>query len=151
MDKSYENDMQYPEYMENGDVRGRCGFHCRKCPAYKENIHSDADRSRVHLTWNKIYGLDVPPSVLNCDGCLKPDDEHPVRIGGDCEIRNCVLEKNLAHCGLCADFPCDLMERHLASVETVVPECRSSCSPEEFRDFIEPYLCREFLESEKNK
>lgn len=22
MDKSYENDMQYPEYMENGDVRG---------------------------------------------------------------------------------------------------------------------------------
>jgi hypothetical protein len=46
-------------------------------------------------------------------------------------------------------FLCDLMERHLASIETVVPGCRGTLSPEEFKDFIESYLCREFLEDQQ--
>lgn len=132
---------------ENPDIRAQCGFHCSSCPAYKGNIKDDNDRNRVHMGWKKIYGLDIPPEAMKCDGCQKPDAENPFRIGGDCPIRNCAVEKEILHCGLCNDFPCDLMKQHLESVEKVIPGCRDSCSPEEFRDFVEPYLCRAFLEN----
>jgi len=135
----------------SGEIRARCGFFCSRCPAYSGNIHSDADRNRVNETWKKIYGLEVPPEVICCDGCLKPDEENPHRIGGACEIRACVLRRSIPHCGECNEFPCDLMDKHLASVETVVPGCQDTLSPEEFQDFIEPYLCREFLETSRNQ
>lgn len=133
----------------SGEVRAYCGFFCSKCPAYSGNIHGESDRNRVHETWKKIYGLDIPPEVLCCDGCLKPDNEHPHRIGGNCPMRTCVLEKGIAHCGFCTEFPCDLIERHMASVETVVPECRKTLTDQEFKDFIEPYLCRNYLEEKR--
>lgn len=60
-------------------------------------------------------------------------------------IRDCVLEKKIAHCGECDMFPCELMERHLASVESVLKKAREILTGEEYRDFIEPYLSREFL------
>ena len=149
MDNLTESNKKNSRESGSGEIRARCGFLCSSCPAYKGNILSDSDRDRVHKTWKKIYGLEVPHEVICCDGCQKPDDEHPCRIGGDCPIRACVLEKEIPHCGLCNAFPCDLMEKHLASVETVAPGCRDSCSPGEFRDFIEPYLCRTFLETSR--
>ncbi len=42
-------------------------------------------------------------------------------------------------------FPCELMERHLASVESVLKKAREILTGVEYRDFIEPYLSREFL------
>jgi len=147
MDELPEIDVNNPSESGVGEIRARCGFLCSTCQAYKGNIHGDSDRNHVHMTWNKIYGLEIPPEAIHCDGCLKPDDEKPSRIGGDCPIRCCVLEREIPHCGLCNDFPCELMEKHMISVETVYQECRNSCSPDELRDFIEPYLCRKFLES----
>lgn len=129
------------------DIRACCGFHCSRCPAFSGNIHDDADRVRVHETWQKIYGLEIPAEAIRCDGCLKPDSENPHRIGGACEIRTCAMKRSIPHCGHCNEFPCDLMERHLASVETVAPGCRDTLNQEEFRDFIEPYLCREYLDA----
>ena len=48
-------------------------------------------------------------------------------------------------------FSCDLMERHLVTVETVVTRARTMLMPEEFRDFVEPYLSRGFLEAKRNE
>jgi len=67
-----------------------------------------------------------------------PGDLGPI----DAPIRDCVLEKGITHCGKCDIFPCDLMERHLATIETVVAKAREVLTPEEFRDFVEPYLIR---------
>ena len=128
------------------DIRARCGFHCSRCPAYTGNIRSEADRQRVHDTWKKIYGLEVPVEAIRCDGCLKPDEENPFRIGGDCPIRRCVQERSLPHCGGCKEFACVFMEKHLGSVESA-DKSGIHLSPEEHRDFIEPYLCRKFLET----
>jgi hypothetical protein len=42
---------------------------------------------------------DMP--LQSCPGCKL--DKH----GSDCEIRECAKSKELDHCGLCSDFPCD--------------------------------------------
>lgn len=132
-------------------IRARCGFLCSSCQAYKGNIHDEQDRERVHHAWKKIYGLDIPREALCCDGCLMPDSEDPFRIGGDCKIRSCVLEKGIEHCGYCDGFPCDLMESHLSSVEKAEPVRNGEVTDEEFRDFIDPYLCRKFLDTVQNR
>ena len=41
-----------------------------------------------------------------CAGCLELEDGN---WAGDCEIKKCCEEKQLEHCGLCKDFPCDLL------------------------------------------
>jgi len=129
------------------DIRARCGFHCSRCLAYAGNIKSEADRIRVSESWQKIYGFKVPVEAIRCDGCLKPDSENPFRICRDCKIRTCVQDRKIANCGECNEFPCDHIEQHLASVETVAPGCQDKISSEEFQSFIEPYLCRGFLET----
>lgn len=135
------------QVKKTDDVRACCGFHCSQCPAYVENIKSEADQNRVSEAWKKIYGLDIPVEAIKCDGCLKPDSENPHRIGGTCEMRTCVQNRNIPHCGFCSEFPCDLIERHLKSVESVAPGCLNTLAPDEFKDFVEPYLCREYLEN----
>lgn len=37
-----------------------------------------------------------------CDGCLSNNS-------GECEIKICCKSRGLQHCGLCSDFPCDLL------------------------------------------
>lgn len=135
------------ERSEITGIRARCGFLCSDCRSYKENIHSDADRERLSVVFEKIYGYTIAPGNVNCDGCIEPDQNSPRRLGTECcPIRDCVLEKGIVHCGRCDIFPCDLMERHLATVETVVTRARKILTPEEYGDFVEPYLIRGFLE-----
>jgi len=133
------------------EIRARCGFDCGSCPSYKKNARTDADRKRVSEGWEKIYGFTIPPEAIYCDGCLEPDENNPHRIGGACPIRTCVLEKKIAHCGECSSFPCEGMEKHFQSVETVVPKAKEILTMDEYRDFVEPYLAREFLTGQKGK
>ncbi|MDO9326642.1 MAG: DUF3795 domain-containing protein [Methanoregula sp.] len=131
------------------EIRARCGFLCSSCPSFKENATTDAARKRVSDGWQKLYGLVIPPEVIYCDGCLEPDENNPRRIARECPMRTCVLEKKIAHCGECSTFPCGLIEKHLASVEIILPKARETLSPEEYKDFVGPYLCRAFLDSTK--
>lgn len=41
-----------------------------------------------------------------CPGCLELEEGN---WAGDCEIKKCCEEKQLEHCGLCPDFPCDML------------------------------------------
>lgn len=42
----------------------------------------------------------------DCPGCLELEEGN---WAGDCDIKKCCEEKQLDHCGLCPDFPCDLL------------------------------------------
>ena len=57
----------------------RCGVCCNSCER-KETVH--------------------------CKGC--PNMQAPF-WGGVCEVKNCCENKNLNHCGECADFPCEML------------------------------------------
>lgn len=65
------------ERSEIAGIRARCGFLCSDCRAYKENIHSDADRERLSVVFEKIYGYTIAPGNVNCDGCIEPDQNSP--------------------------------------------------------------------------
>ncbi|MDD2524347.1 MAG: DUF3795 domain-containing protein [Endomicrobiia bacterium] len=43
---------------------------------------------------------------VNCKGCLNMITPF---WGGKCGVKSCCEEKHLNHCGLCADFPCDML------------------------------------------
>ncbi len=55
-------------------------------------------------------GLDCDACVnreeCGCSGCL---DLAEGDWAGDCDIKKCCEDKLLEHCGLCPDFPCDLL------------------------------------------
>ncbi|MGN0585911.1 MAG: DUF3795 domain-containing protein [Oscillospiraceae bacterium] len=68
----------------------RCGLDCESCPRREE------------------YG---------CDGCTEITDGY---WGSKCEIKQCCENKRLEHCGLCREFPCEVL--------------REFCYDEEFGD-----------------
>lgn len=57
----------------------RCGVPCNSCDR-KEAVH--------------------------CKGCLHMDKPF---WGGDCAVKTCCESKKLDHCGVCPDFPCDML------------------------------------------
>ena len=60
-------------------VESRCGIQCSAC-AYREST--------------------------GCAGCTN----HEKPFWGDvCPVKNCCEGKKLAHCGLCREFPCDVL------------------------------------------
>lgn len=135
------------ERSENDQVSVHApGFLCSSCRAHWKNIHSDADRERLSVMFRILYGYVVAPGAVNCDIWLEPDENNPRRLGTDrFPIRDCVIGKGITHSGKCDRYPCERMDRHLATFETVVTEAREMLTPEELRDFVEPYLSRDYL------
>lgn len=62
-------------------TESRCGLLCSKC-AYREEV--------------------------NCNGCV--NIERPF-WGDGCPVKSCCEEKGEAHCGLCMEFPCGLLNQ----------------------------------------
>lgn len=57
----------------------RCGICCNSCER-KEQVH--------------------------CKGCLE------MKLpfwGGECEVKSCCEERGLDHCGVCPEFPCEML------------------------------------------
>ncbi|MCA9703052.1 MAG: DUF3795 domain-containing protein [Methanolinea sp.] len=69
-----------PQSTDTG-ISARCGFSCSRCPIYKENVKSDADRERVSVVFRKLYSYDLLPGDVYCDGCLEPDENNAHRPG----------------------------------------------------------------------
>ena len=44
---------------------------------------------------------------LSCKGCVNITQP----FWGVCPVKSCCEEKHLCHCGLCADFPCDVLSQ----------------------------------------
>jgi hypothetical protein len=89
-----------PETLANPrPLLAACGLYCGACYHYRaslpEGVHLLEEARRQG---RKLEGF-------ACQGCRS--DElyvHPDCAG--CEIRACAEEKDLAHCGICGEFPC---------------------------------------------
>lgn len=44
--------------------------------------------------------------AVHCSGCLNMAAPF---WGGACGVKSCCEEKTLDHCGICTDFPCDML------------------------------------------
>lgn len=68
-------------------VDSRCGLHCTGCE------------------WKQTNG---------CGGCIETDG-HPFH--GECPVAKCCQDKELTHCGECADIPCNLLSDYSCDAE----------------------------------
>ena len=82
------------------DLIGYCGLYCGAC-SFKV-AHDENERGHLLCMpshFDKYKDMPLQP----CPGCKL--DRH----GSDCKIRDCAKSRELSHCGLCTDFPCDII------------------------------------------
>jgi len=93
-----------------------CGLMCHKCGAFLASINDDHEkRAEVARLWSKQYGADIKPEDINCGGCRSEGGIH-FNYCHVCEIRKCVMEKDLANCAHCQDYACETVEKFFRMV-----------------------------------
>lgn len=125
-----EYKQQEPEYLT------MCGYRCDLCKAFTDNIKKNDEREALSRMWEKYYGLHIPADEIYCDGCrnMRPDAK---RVDMGCAVRVCVMEKGIAHCGQCGDYPCEkFMGRRGLSIERAKAEQGGQFDLGEFNSFI---------------
>ncbi len=99
-----------------------CGLACDTCPIHLATLETDSRKQRsmrvsIARLCRDLYGMDLRAAdITDCDGC---------RIDGrlfvgcrDCDIRDCAMDRGLESCAFCEDYPCGLLEPHLADSPT---------------------------------
>ena len=88
------------------EVYARCGMRCDLCLVYRPNVVADDRRADIGRVYQKIFpGFTPEPEKMICDGCAC-GGEDAVLFSPDCPTRKCVIEKGVAHCGYCGEYPC---------------------------------------------
>ena len=60
---------------------------------------------------------------IDCDACKYREEKgckgcranEGAIFWGACDLYKCCISKNLAHCGVCADFPCSMLQEWASS------------------------------------
>jgi Protein of unknown function (DUF3795) len=87
---------------------GKCGIDCNECNAYKATIkNSDELRKKTAEEWSKMFGVNIDPAGINCDGCQ--NDKKLFSHCKVCGIRRCASEKGFKTCAECPDYGCELV------------------------------------------
>jgi hypothetical protein len=115
-----------------------CGVVCAECGAYIAGQTADpAVKERVAKAWHDIYKMDFAPEALVCVGCVSTDG--PVLATcKDCWVRQCVMSKGIANCGVCDQYPCAELER-VQSQYDGLEKLAETLSEDDFARFVLPY------------
>ncbi len=90
-----------------------CGMVCSECEAYLATQDNDNDqRATVAEAWSKLYGVQLVPKDINCDGCVAKNCRH-IGHWQTCEIRRCAQERAVQSCADCADYACQKLSAFL--------------------------------------
>jgi len=54
----------------------------------------------------------MPQKDITCEGCFWGQNDS-TKMCGDCEIRNCARVRTIENCGVCPDYPCEIVERRI--------------------------------------
>jgi hypothetical protein len=77
-----------------------CGLDCATCDARTATINNDNElQQKTAEIWSKQYSAEITAEMINCTGCR----EEGVKFShcNNCQIRNCVKNKNYNTCGDC--------------------------------------------------
>ena len=87
-----------------------CGLDCASCEARTATIHNDnALRTRVAQKWSALNHADIRPEDIHCTGCRVDGVKTPY-CDHLCPIRQCALQRGVAHCGECVEMAhCDTL------------------------------------------
>ncbi len=89
-----------------------CGLDCATCEARTATIYNDnALRTRVAQEWSALNHADIRPEDIHCTGCRVDGIKTPY-CDHLCPIRQCALQRGVAHCGECAEMAqCDTLHQ----------------------------------------
>jgi hypothetical protein len=119
-----------------------CCFRCDLCLAHKDSIARKDMRQELSDGWLRFFGFRIPPERIACDGCTA--DSNAVTLDTGCPVRPCVIERGLANCSECADYPCDRIRERLIVFEDLTAGMQVSETDRE--QFIRPYENRARIE-----
>ena len=88
-----------------------CGLNCAECPAYLATLSGyEYSREKIAKEWSEIYNTDISSDDINCMGCKSREGIYFSHCY-ECSIRLCAVERSIATCADCAEYPCiDLKE-----------------------------------------
>lgn len=84
--------------IDKNSLEAPCGLHCGMC-ALNRAITDEKLRNLL------VERLNLPSEKVTCTGCRSIDGNCPV-IQEKCATYACSVEKGLAFCSECAEFPC---------------------------------------------
>jgi hypothetical protein len=88
-----------------------CGINCAECKAFiATQKDDDVVRKETAAEWSKMFGHEIKPAEINCDGCLSIDGRH-INYCNVCEIRKCGIENEVINCAYCVDYKCDKLAK----------------------------------------
>jgi hypothetical protein len=130
--------------MEKGQIYSKCGFCCRRCPAYKDNSSTEEDRIRGRALWEKYFGLHFKPDVVRWEGCqsLAPWKTGNLLPDRACPIRACAVHNEVATCAYCSLFPCVEYSKRVPSSNLRQQREKVTnikFTDDEYQKYIEPF------------
>jgi hypothetical protein len=107
---------------------GVCGDNCEYCPRYIATQNGSMNElEKVKELWVRL-GLrshDFPVEDMACHGC-KPENKCAYT-----KLRACVSTKKYDNCGLCSEYPCDLINSAFEKSEKLKDRVNNVCTQEE--------------------
>ncbi len=102
-------------------MTAHCGLICTDCPAFIARRDNDDDlRRKTAAEWSGMYGSDIRPEHIDCDGCATSEGVH-IPHCSECAIRICGQGRSVPNCGRCGEYPaCTTISEFLA----IVPSAR---------------------------
>ena len=95
------------------ELVGACGLLCSQCEAFLATQANDGmEIEAIAAKWSEMFGPTILPSSVWCDGCMS-DGYHKCGHTAECEIRKCVVERELKSCADCTHYACDKLEAFL--------------------------------------
>lgn len=132
------------ETVAKDRIYSKCGFHCNRCPAFKDNSRTELDRERGSALWEKYFGLHFKPDIVRCEGCQATE---PWKTGNllpdrSCPIRACAVHNDVVTCAHCSLFPCEEYSRRVPGADLRRQReiaANIKISDEEYQDYLEPF------------
>jgi hypothetical protein len=127
-----------------GTIYSKCGFHCDKCPAFKNNSATEEKRIQGSRTWEKYFGLHLNPELIRCEGCQceRPWNKGNLLPDRTCIIRSCAEFNAVSNCAHCSNFPCREYLQKVPGAELRKQReaaAKINLSDDEYRRYIEPF------------
>ncbi|MDT8717537.1 DUF3795 domain-containing protein [Clostridium sp. 19966] len=90
-----------------------CGMLCQECPIYVATKNNDVQAKEKLAIQCSTKDIVFTTEDMTCQGCFWEKNDS-TKMCGACEIRNCAKDKSVDNCGLCKEYPCDIVERRIA-------------------------------------
>ena len=85
-----------------------CGLDCIECPAYVATQENDTGAlQKMAAEASAQFGVELTTDDVKCDGCMS--DGRKIGYCDECEIRACVIDRDLPNCAHCPDYGCTVM------------------------------------------